>query len=877
VSLTADLTAQWALFGKRRRDTEDYRVLETSRDQLAPSAYEQLIRRHLPGTPPHDAGDQRRPDALPWVWFGPAEEASLGLAVLDLGKPEDKDFVGRRTDPTRYFRLDWSKLADVRPSYADLARALRPVELPAPNGEPVRFAVEPVDRQALADTVERLGFDRVAVITALLLEGPVALISSERLTVEERLAFLDAIAALLPYGLRADLAASTWADPTARLRLNFGSRARQDQRSVEWGLTGVPAGPAGDPVAVAYLRLLHVLKQRHHTGLLVEFLATEASPLRFDAPEQALQRLQGLDRPFVAWNDVHAGRGAPAAVRSVLRADQVHGLSATELHDLVDFLLSAGDRSDLEAIERHWRPELLPRLSAAVANILGEPGGIAGARPYIALAARQDGLDRLLTDMMAWQGAFDRGGRPSEIERAQQLELVQPYLEAPAPGDLPELRATLVAQPAIVYDVLERTRPEILTGQASAMTAWLADGRELPRELRPLGAVLAGDPVDEDDLRALWQLGPRHVRTLLALAIESRMPVTVLPAVWRGLPSLIEAEELPSGERQAWLGTIAQLATVDIGTATQVRLDLLSLLLDGRPIHPFDQLLAGDVDDYLGQFHKVYWDREIGHVRPRLANLLVRYVTRLRWTQPASLADNVLGLLRTVADPTPPPGSQFPNARDLQLPSGLLDEVLDLISDGIRRDAGVSELEQYRRWWERLMKQSPRHASKARAAVEYQSIGEENSIEEVAASSARVLLGMPADPDTAIDSIVRRLRTPPFFEWTEHFEVFLYLLRFELRRGGMDRASILSVDRSFVHAAVEGRLGNYLATAYPRHLADFPDELIRVAGIVEAIGGRLLPEEFERLQGAGKQFESRMKQARGSGHKPRRFRRGDRL
>jgi hypothetical protein len=872
-----NLTAQWALFGKRKGDTEDYRVLETSHDQLTTSSYEQLIRRYLPGTPPHDAGDSRRPDALPWVWFGPAEEASLGLAVLDLGKPEDKDFVGRRTDPTRYFRLAWSQLASVQPSYADLVRALRPVELPAPNGEAVRFAVEPIDPQALADSVERLGFERIAAVAALLLEGPVALVNSERLTVEERLACLDVIAALLPYGLRADLTASTWADPTARLRLNFGSRARPGQRSVEWSLPEVPAGPFGDPVAARYLRLLHVLQRRHGTVRIVEFLATEASALRFDARERALERLQELDPPFIAWNDVHDRRGNPMTVRRVLEADHVEGLDAVELGDLVDFLLSAGDPADLETVERHWRPELLPRLSAAVAGILGEPDGVARARPYLALAERQDGLDRLLTDMVAWQGAFDHGGRPSAIDLSQQLELVEPYLQAPSPGVLPKLRETLVGQPAMVYDLLAHLRPEKSIDQARAVVSWLADERQPPRELRPLHAVLEGDLVAEDELRALWQLGPRHVRTLLVLTRGSGMLVSVLPAVWRWLPLLTETDELSSRERQAWSDAITQLAAPGIETTTQIRLDLLSLLLDGRPIHALDQVLTGDADDYLSHFHKVYWGMELTRVRPRLASLLVRYVARLHWTHPATLADNVLSLLRTVADPESPFGAQRPDARDLQLPPALLDEVLDLISDGMRRDAGVSDLQQFQDWWKFLMKQSSRHAVQARVAVEYQSIGRDNPIETAAASAAKVLLSTAEDPDTAIETILDRLRTPPFFDDTEHFEVFLYLLRLELRLGGMDAARILSVDRSIVEAAVDGRLGSYLANAYPRHLARFTAELSRTAGVIEAIKGRLLPDELDRLRAAAQQFNDRMKQLRGrSGQKPRFLRRGDR-
>jgi hypothetical protein len=871
-----NLIAQWARFGKRRDDTEDYRVLETSNDQLTASSYEQLIRRYLPGTPSHDAGDPQRPDALPWVWFGPAEEASLGLAVLDLGEPEDKDFVGRRTDPTRYFRLAWSQLASVQPSYADLARALRPVQLPAPNGEAVSFAVESIDPRGLADSVERLGFERIAVVAALLLEGPVALVNSERLTVEERLACLDVIAALLPYGLRADLAASTWADPTTRLRLHFGSRARPGQRPVEWSPPEVPPGPVDDPVAARYLRLLHLLQRRHGTGRLVEFLAAEASALRFDPPEQALERLEELDPPFIAWNEVHDGRGDPVAVRRALGAAQVQNLDAAELRELVDFLLSAGNPADLEAVERHWRPELLPRLSAAVAGVLGdEPDGVAKARPYLALAERQGGVDRLLTDMVAWQGAFDHGGRPSATQLSQQLDLLEPYLRAPAPDALPELRETLVRQPAVVYELLARARPQESVDWARAVLAWLTGDRQPPRELRPLLAVLDGDLVAEDELRALWQLGPRHVRTLLALIRGSGMLISILPAVWRWLPLLTETDELSPEERQAWSDAIVELATPGIETATQIRLDLLALLLNGRPIHGLDQVLIDD-GDYLGRFHEVYWSPELAPVRPRLAALLVRYLAQLRWTQPAALADNVLGLLRTVADPAPSSDTP-PDARHLELPPALLAEVLDLIADGIRRDAGVSELRQFQDWWSFLMKQSPRHAALARTAGEYQSIGQDNSIETVAASAAKVLLNMPEDPDAAIDTILRRLRTPPYFHDTEHFEVFLYLLRLELRRGGMDPARLLAVDRSIVNATVEGRLGPYLVGAYPRHLARFADELSRTAGLIEAIKGRLLPEELDRLRAAAQQFDDRMKQLRSrSGQKPRFLRRGDR-
>jgi hypothetical protein len=855
------LLAQWALFTKEPGDTEDYRVLEASRGRLTPRAYEQLIRRHLPGTPEREAGDRRRPDALPWVWFSPTSDedgATLGVAILEMGT--SKDFTGRRADRTRYFRLGWSEIESAGPSYSGLARALHPVYLPAADGEPVVVSVEPMDRRELVDRIERLSFERIAVVAALLLDGPVALLHAGGLPVDERLACLDAIAALLPYGFRADLTASTWAGPTAQLRLSFSARARTGQSPVDWDEPW-PLPDPGHGLVAEYLDLLRDLTGRHGIRRVVELLATDTQPLSFQEPERAVERLRTLDPPYIAWRDVHVGRGDRTAVRAILSAEEIEGLEVRQVDELATFLLLEGDERDLPTVERHWTSAQVQPLCAAVANLLGGPDGTSFARPYLDLARRREALDALLTDLLLGQGQFDQGQAPSPALRAQRLEVVQPYLVRATPGDLPGVRQVLVEQPDLVYDLLA-SRPSDLVGLAQVIAEWLADGHSPPRGFRPLHAVLDRGPFEEDDVTALWHLGPRHVRTLLRVASHTGMVVAVLSTVWRLLPQLAETDELSSEERQGWRRTLEELATADIGAATRLQLDLLGLLVDGRSLRTPD-LMVMDDDREARAFHAVYWGAELDRVRPPLADRLIREVAR--WAQSNALTDSVLLLLRSVADREPPPGTRAPRAKDLQLPAELLDITLGFILDS-KRDPGLLELPQYQDWWRLVLGRSPGQVEQASDAEQPAPVQEAVSLETAVTFAARELLANPEGQQT-MEAVLGALRDRFLVDSPERFEVFLSLLRAALRRGNMPPDRVDDLDLRIVEAVHAGAVSDWLAKAYPRHLGRMAAEFDHVGRLLDTFWLQLTPEERTALNRAASELERRTRSEGGPTHR----------
>ena len=171
------------------------------------------------------------------------------------------------------------------------------LRLPREGRGLICLSLPQLDPEALAaDVVSVFGGAVVATTVALLLSGPVSIIGSEGTTIHERLRFLDAVAALLPYGYRAWYTATTWSDSSVRhrIRLAFATRPRQDAKIIRWGV--VPAALSDGSPGEAYLRLLHQIREQapDPKGLtdLIRFLAQDAEPRRFEQPEYVVDSLR---------------------------------------------------------------------------------------------------------------------------------------------------------------------------------------------------------------------------------------------------------------------------------------------------------------------------------------------------------------------------------------------------------------------------------------------------------------------------------------------------------------------------------------------------------------------------------------------------------
>jgi hypothetical protein len=243
-----EVDVQWALYGKRA-DSDGYHVLACSTGPMSRANFAEAISRFQVGVVerlPQVSVSYARLNGEPGVDY-------LALAIDEFapdGQWTEHDRDGRRITYTSYFCLPYKLLAELAIGYLGTYQALQAVRLPDIDGPPLRMTLA-------APAARVLAVDPLAMrVAALLLTGrPVCVLGADATTVGERLHFVDAVMALLPYGLRARMAAATWTRATQashRFRLYFSSAERlgdQPDHVVVWGepdQTTVPSGPPAD-------------------------------------------------------------------------------------------------------------------------------------------------------------------------------------------------------------------------------------------------------------------------------------------------------------------------------------------------------------------------------------------------------------------------------------------------------------------------------------------------------------------------------------------------------------------------------------------------------------------------------------------------------
>ncbi|OAA29618.1 hypothetical protein UG55_1001123 [Frankia sp. EI5c] len=264
------LVAGWALMGKERGGYTDYVVLRSNEAYFSRSAYQSILHRYSPGTPP-PAQRPNLPGALPWVTVSYAPRGRDGadtmFGIAERTWSDEVDASGRRVARTLLLCVPFSALAAAPVSYLGLHAALSGPEIRRAttaddprdtedagggggdgdggnerDGLPV--AVSRLDPAGIGDYLARGGerlFLLAAETAALVLAGRVAILGAptpgpDEPPAQARLRFLDAVAALLPYGHRARLTASTWAVSGAahRIRLAFTDRPRPGDLVMRW-------------------------------------------------------------------------------------------------------------------------------------------------------------------------------------------------------------------------------------------------------------------------------------------------------------------------------------------------------------------------------------------------------------------------------------------------------------------------------------------------------------------------------------------------------------------------------------------------------------------------------------------------------------------
>ena len=287
---TLAVSAQWALHGKVA-DAQGYKVVACSTGELDRANFTDAIGRFALGaldTLPQASVSYLQPATRPGGsylavavhWFAvPGQRYADGVLPLD-------DF-GRQTAFTSYFCVPYQQLAESGVSYLELYQAFSAVTLPASDGPPAQVAVS-----AAGAAIPAIGELALRAAALLLTGTPVCVLGAEQTAMRERLAFIDTVMALLPYGFRARMTAATWTKATNRdhkFRLFFSSAprsARPTDHVLVWDQperAPLPSGHALDYIDTLDDKLSPVARLRE--------LTTE---LGF-GPKAATQALELLD------------------------------------------------------------------------------------------------------------------------------------------------------------------------------------------------------------------------------------------------------------------------------------------------------------------------------------------------------------------------------------------------------------------------------------------------------------------------------------------------------------------------------------------------------------------------------------------------------
>src|SRR5579872_2669659 len=316
------VVAEWAWISKEPGSPEDYGVLAASAGGVEAGRFTGT---YVAGIP--SSSDRRdTPSAPPWATFGShptsAGRPMLSMSVQDPWQGQDQAL--RPIWPRRFFLCRYDELAEAGASCRTLWDAFAQVRLPRADDLPITVTVA---RQSLGEVVtaiDAVGFERAAAIAAALLDGPVALTGTSGLRLTDRsgtltrLAALDAVSALLPYGFRADLAVSTAVDNTLahRMRLVLAEYASGTQRAVP--LRGQPVAPRSE-LGRDYLAMLLDKRRWDSAETVVAHLWHATAACSFGRPEAALEVLDHLNRHGHRIRAVTSGTESIEASRAFFR------------------------------------------------------------------------------------------------------------------------------------------------------------------------------------------------------------------------------------------------------------------------------------------------------------------------------------------------------------------------------------------------------------------------------------------------------------------------------------------------------------------------------------------------------------------------------
>jgi hypothetical protein len=646
----ASVHVGWALWGKQPGSSNDYSVLASSAEPLSQPEFASVLAHFAPGTPPTE---RDQPSSLPWVIIsrvGVEGKSYVGMAIQ---RPsDDVDSVGRPITMTSYFCVPFDELTDPPVSYAALYHQLASVRLPQADTSLISLSLPRLDPAAIATEVTKENWEpSVTAAAAMLLDGPVSIVGSEGSTVDERLRFLDAVAAMLPFGYREDFTAATWSDAGARhpIRLAFAARAREDAGVVQW--RSPSAGPGRNGPGGTYFRLLSDVRGRgggtggDQLAALIGALAGGGAQADFGHPQTAIDTLHAFDLPFIVVVAVLDGTAQPADVRAVFGQGRITELGPMERQTMLGALIDLAEPQDLPEIRKWWELALggdnavvLPNLVRACRRLLWTPTPSLAVGEYLTLAASYGMLDAVLAGVLAVPASETElnGG----VSMAARL-FAERALSDPQP-DLPLTKQRVASDPLVFAELLaEYARSE---REARAALGWLEPG--LHEFLRPFSLIVGNDPgaVDQRQLGQLARHGIDPVGALVRAASRCGRLGLVLPAFVSWL-ALGRNPADPAADRY-WCEQ-ARALTVMEDPQSQAWIDLalfasandprfLLVTVSGRPAAPYCEFLAAS------------WSQLVADTGQAVDDLvtdgLIGYLNRAPWTSDPSQVETVVAI-----------------------------------------------------------------------------------------------------------------------------------------------------------------------------------------------------------------------------------------
>jgi hypothetical protein len=646
----APVTASWALWSKRPGTNSDYSVLACSSGPFSRADFAAILQRFTPGNP---SVNRRGPGELPWVtlsWVGIGDGLHLGIAIQD--RTEHVDGAGRPVTQTAYFCVPYTQLAQGRVTYTGLYAALPLVGTLPDGGAPVSLNVSSSDPDEQAEAIHKIGGEElVAAAAGLLLGGPVSVVQAEESSLAERLGFLDSVAAMLPYGYRAKYTAGTWTDSGSRhrIRLAFAERPRADAVPVVWRASPVvPSSTA----ARGYLAQLNRLRGRAPGQVvlelpqIIEYLAADTTPRKFDEPQHAIASLRSIDLPYAVLAAVREGAADPAEVRMLFGTSRISELAEdagrrTVLAELIGY----ASEQDVETVRSWWGRIVGADSVALLSNLLDTCRKLAwassparGVWNYLELADEHGFADELLAELIV-PPAGSSGRAAGYVG-----QLVNGWVMPPdRNGRHPKTLAALSRSPLAACELMAQlSGPE---SGAAPQIAWLV--KALGPALTPFLQLLTAVPpsISPKAIAALAVYGPDCIAALLRGADRAGRLTSVLPGftVW-----LLAGPGPTPAEAAAWARQLDELTA----SSPQDRAcaDLALLAIGAEAAGLFDAAASPSWGQYADRFVSVWFqvrkaagDPDLG----RLALALCDHLDAYEWPEDP-VAVEVVGLIARI-------------------------------------------------------------------------------------------------------------------------------------------------------------------------------------------------------------------------------------